>query len=411
MKKSIIFFSFLLSFIFAITMFSSGEGNMEKVNAKSLNVLPQSIIIVGSGEVEVAPDTVQINFGLKSRADDLLSGQTKMKENIDEITKKIQEVDKDAVVSISYSSSYPINHGGIFGYEVDCCLNAKSSKVENVAELTEAIISSNITNIHNTNYILTDKEDAYIQALVKAKENADIKAKAMFDTASFKGLKEESFYNFCESSKGDKIKVCAKVRAFYEITNEQTTNTPNTENTTVTNAFEVDKEKTPVISNKISNENANKDTSNKENFISTTQTENKQENIVQKENNTNKDNNISSVAVNNNKNENEKTEDYLPTESQTTNSKNQEILNEKNEEKSENKNEEEIVESSVQNKEDNSNNFVNPPKGSIIDANGKITKIDEIKESKSLENNTINNTKNNNQEESQSNDLTNKKTA
>ncbi|MBQ9792295.1 MAG: SIMPL domain-containing protein [Clostridia bacterium] len=332
MKKSIMFFSFLLSFVFAITMFSSNMGGVEKASAKSLNVSPQSIIIVGSGEVEVAPDTVQINFGLKSRADDLLSGQTKMKENIDNITKKIQELDKDATVSISFSSSYPINHGGIFGYEVDCCLNAKSSKVESVTELTEAIISSNITNIHNTNYMLTNKEDAYIQALVKAKENADSKARAMFNTATFKGLKEESFYNFCENSKGDKIKVCAKVRAFYEINNEQTENTKNTENTTATNAFEVDQEKTPVSNNKISNETTTKDISNKENILPTTQTENKQEKTLQKEelNKNNTNNSITSASANKTEIENEKTEDNFQNTSQAISSKNQENFNEEN---------------------------------------------------------------------------------
>ena len=410
MKKSIMIFSFLLSFIFAVTMFSSNAGNVEKANAKSFSTLPQSIVIVGSGEVEVAPDTVQINFGVKSRADDLLAGQTKMKENIDNITKKIQEIDKDAVVNISFSSSYPINHGGIFGYEVDCCLNAKSSKVDSATKLTEAIISSNITNIHNTNYMLTNKEEAYIQALVKAKENADSKAKAMFNSATFKGLKEESFYNFCESSKGDTIKVCAKVRAFYEVANDTAESSTRTENTTATNAFETNKEKTPVSSNKISNQTLNKEVTNKENALNTNKVENKQESTfkteAQKENDANK--NID-YPVSTNKTE--KVEDNLQNISQTTGSKTQEDLNKKNLNENIKEAEENSAKNISQNKEDNANNFVNAPKGSIIDANGNVTKIDEINESKSLENTTTNNAQNNNENESKNNDLINKKSA
>lgn len=395
MKKSIIFFSFLLSFIFVFTLFSTNTLSTEKASAQSLKTTPQSIIIVGSGEVEVAPDTVQINFGLKSRADDLLTGQTKMKENIDNITKKIQEVDKDAVVNISFSSSYPINHGGIFGYEVDCCLTAKSSKVESVTDLTEAIISSNITSVHNTNYILTNKEDAYIQALVKAKENADSKAKAMFATANFKGLKEESYYNFCESSKGDKIKVYAKVKAFYEITNSEDTNTAQS-----TNAFEINQNKTPVNSNKTEQELLN------ENTKEITQKENQQQSINKKENNFNLNNNQETSVLSNQNNriiDNKNDNKNLSYESQTTSSKVEENAlaeNIKN-------NKENNIQNTEQNSTQTSNNIVNAPKGSIIDANGNITKIED----KNVDNNTTKNNLTSNQEEGQIGDISNKKSA
>lgn len=395
MKKSIIFFSFLLSFIFVFALFSTNTLSTEKASAQSLKTTPQSIIIVGSGEVEVAPDTVQINFGLKSRADDLLTGQTKMKENIDSITKKIQEVDKDAVVNISFSSSYPINHGGIFGYEVDCCLTAKSSKVESVTDLTEAIISSNITSVHNTNYILTNKEDAYIQALVKAKENADSKAKAMFATANFKGLKEESYYNFCESSKGDKIKVYAKVKAFYEITNSEDTNT-----TQSTNAFEINQNKTPVNSNKTEQELLN------ENTKEITQKENQQQSINKKENNFNLNNNQETSVLSNQNNriiDNKNDNKNLSYESQTTSSKVEENAlaeNIKN-------NKENNIQNTEQNSTQTSNNSVKAPKGSIIDANGNITKIED----KNVENNITKNNLTSNQEEGQIGDISNKKSA
>ena len=251
MKKFIMCLSFILACVLSISFFTSQNiGNKDFVRANSLNN-EKMLIVVGMGEVEVMPDTIQINFGLKTRADSLVDGQLKMNENIDKVTQKIKEFDKDATVLISYSSSYPVSENGMLTYEFDCHLIVKSGMVESSNELIETIISAGATSVHHASYSLTNKEDSYVQALVNAKNNANKKVEAMYKDATFMGLKEESVYNYCDNSRGEKIKVCAKVKAFYQITD-------STNQNTTTNTFK-EETKTEEVSNISSDKQQNEE--------------------------------------------------------------------------------------------------------------------------------------------------------
>lgn len=289
MKKFIMCLSFILACVLSISFFTSQNvGNKDIVRAQSLNN-EKMLIVVGMGEVEVMPDTIQINFGLKTRSDSLVDGQSKMNENIDKVTQQIKEFDKDATVLISYSSSYPVSENGMLTYEFDCHLIAKSSKVESSNELVETIISAGATSVHHASYSLTNKEDSYVQALVNAKNNANKKVEAMYKDATFMGLKEESIYNYCDNSRGEKIKVCAKVKAFYQITD-------SVSDITATNTFK-DETKTEDVLSSTKNETLNEnktlksereslDVKNTNNKITQDKTQNTQEDLKETANNT-----------------------------------------------------------------------------------------------------------------------------
>ena len=217
MKKSIMILSFMLSFVMLCCIFTTkGSNKLVRASSKTINN-NQTIIVVGKGEVEVEPDTLQINFGLKTRADSLQSGQEKIKESFDNVVSKLKQVDDKANIYVYYSASYPVSDGGLLSYEIDYGLTAKSSKVDSANDIVNTIISAGATSVHNTSYTLTNKEETYVQALVKAKDNANQKVKAMYKDAVLVGLREENCYSCCESSRGEKIKVCAKVKAFYEV--------------------------------------------------------------------------------------------------------------------------------------------------------------------------------------------------
>ena len=68
MKKSTIFLSLMLTILFGITMFAT---NIFKTNevafAKQTRGFNKTAIIIGVGEVEVMPDSFQVNFGLKTK--------------------------------------------------------------------------------------------------------------------------------------------------------------------------------------------------------------------------------------------------------------------------------------------------------------------------------------------------------
>lgn len=268
MKKFIMCFSFVLVCILTFALFTSQSILGEKeVRAKSL-LDEKMLIVVGYGEVEVMPDTIQINFGLKTRSETLLDGQTKMKESIDNISSKLKEFDENSTVYITYSSSYPISEGGMLMYEFDCNLVVKSTRVDNSNDLIDVLINSGATSVHHASYSLTNKEDSYVQALVKAKDNANKKVEAMYSNAVFKGLKEESVFNYCENSRGEKIKVIAKVKAFYELedleNNSQNVNSENKVSEPVATNLNNKNIKNNNLNNKVVEEQ-NK-TNNKENI-------------------------------------------------------------------------------------------------------------------------------------------------
>ena len=71
-----------MAFVLCVVLFKVTPGKTLKANAKSISNNTQMIAVVGSGEYETRADTVQINFGFKTRADTLLEGQNKIKEAV-----------------------------------------------------------------------------------------------------------------------------------------------------------------------------------------------------------------------------------------------------------------------------------------------------------------------------------------
>ena len=356
MKKSIMVLSFMLSVVMLCCIFTTKSNNkLVRASSKTINN-NQTIIVVGKGEVEVEPDTIQINFGLKTRADSLQSGQEKIKESFDNVVSKLKQVDDKSNVYIYYSSSYPVSDGGVLSYEFDCCLTAKSSKVDSANDIVNTIISAGATSVHNTSYTLTNKEESYVQALVKAKDNADQKVKAMYTDANLVGLREENCYSCCESSRGEKIKVCAKVKAFYEVGSlsenySQTSaknDVKNQSNTTTTNTNKLTENAVEKQTENIEKTNKNKtekveekqnnlsdiNTQEKPSNNSVFQTTNSKNTVAQNDQNYNKTkdiktyeeikNNNENNLENNNKNNLEKSAENLNNNNTTTNTFNQE---------------------------------------------------------------------------------------
>ena len=221
MKKSTIFLSLMFAFLFGITMFTTNMFKTKQVAyAKQIGSLNHTAVIIGVGEVEVVPDSFQINFGLRTKDVSLLDGQNKITKMYEDVLNSIKKTDENAYVFVNYSSSYPVSEGGLLSYDFDYNIIVKSGDVSKKDSLIESIINAGATSINNTTYTLSNKEEAYSQALVKAKENADKKINAISKNANLFALKEEGFYNVYESFRSEKIKVCAKVKAYYEIKNE-----------------------------------------------------------------------------------------------------------------------------------------------------------------------------------------------
>ena len=168
MKKTSVFLSLIMAFILCVVLFKVTPGKTLKADAKGVSNNTQMIAVVGSGEYETKADTVQINFGFKTRADTLLEGQNKIKEAIDKISNDLKKSDENVKLYINYSSSYPVSESGLLFYEFDCGMMIKSNKVDEVDNLANSLIEAGATSIYGTNYSLENKNEAYINALLKA---------------------------------------------------------------------------------------------------------------------------------------------------------------------------------------------------------------------------------------------------
>lgn len=233
MKKPIMIFSFILTLVLMCGLiFTNTSFTNKKVYAKGLD--SGHIIVVGKGEVEAQPDTIRVSFSLKCKAETMQAGQAKMRESIKAVTEKITQYNKDAVVYTNYSSSFPVFEGGLLGYEFDSCLIATSPNVEDANGLVDAVVEAGATSVHSVNYLLENKDEAYIKALKLAKQNAEDKANAIYGNLTLKGLKEEAVYNYCEGRQNEKIKISAKVTAFYVVNSQ---NLENNETASLKNAL------------------------------------------------------------------------------------------------------------------------------------------------------------------------------
>ncbi len=263
MKKSIMLFSFILALVLMCGLvFTNSSFTNKNVYAKTVD--NGHIIVVGKGEVEAKPDTVRVSFSLKCRAETLQQGQVKMRETIKAVTDKITDYNKNAEVYTNYSSSYPVFENGLLAYEFDSCLIAKSPDVEDVNGLVDAIVEAGATSVHSVNYVLSNKDEAYILALKQAKDNAQEKANAIYENVTLKGLKEEAVYNYCEGNQNEKIKITAKVTAFYQVNSGSNNEAIVTNNALTQNASN---EKLNTTSFKTSETLTKKDKQNKKQTV------------------------------------------------------------------------------------------------------------------------------------------------
>ena len=262
MKKASMILSFVLACVLSCSLFLlKDNAKTEKASARIVEG-SKSVIIVGCGEVEVEPDTIQINFGIRAREESLQQAQTKLNESFKTVASKIQEVDPKAEVYVNYSSLFPVAEKGLLSYEFDCCIVAKSNQIDKKEALVESIASSGATSIYNISYSLQNKIEAYKKALIQAKENADEKVKALFETSTLKGLKEESCYSCYDNGKNEKIKICAKIKAVYDVGSStqnlvETTSVNNLENSKK-DEIEISENKTNTLSEK-NNTNKNQE--------------------------------------------------------------------------------------------------------------------------------------------------------
>ena len=211
--------------------------------------------VIGTGEINVVPDTVLINFGIQKISQTLKDGQENISNTYNKIIEEIKKIDEESDIYLNYSSCYPTCNNGIQGYEFCCNITVKTKKLELINDIIKTAGENGVTSYYNTTYSLENTQELYNQALNLAKENALKKVTSLYKNVEEKEVYELNVFSF--SNGNEKIKIEAKVKVKFAICEENNEKIPQ------------NNEKVPQNDEKIE-ENIQKDIQTLENLPTTT---------------------------------------------------------------------------------------------------------------------------------------------
>ena len=181
--------------------------------------------VIGTGVIDVVPDTVLINFGIQKISESLKDGQENISNTYNKIIEEIKKLDEESDVYLNYSSCYPTCENGIQGYEFCCNITVKTKKLDLINDIIKTAGENGVTSYYNTSYSLENTQELYNQALNLAKENALKKVNSLYENVEEKEIYELSVYSF--SNENEKIKIEAKVKVKFAICDENTNKNQN----------------------------------------------------------------------------------------------------------------------------------------------------------------------------------------
>lgn len=236
MKKYFIgILAFILCLGIGLTMFQveTTSKTYASVNTDILQESGATIMVSGEAETEISPDTAKISVSVEN-----IDMNVKIaKDNTFNIFEKAQNklsglgISKDSINVESFSTypSYDYNNGRkLSGYFATLNFSFKTQELEKVKIIVDELTEVGITNIQNITYSISNEEEVYNQVLVKALENAKIKAQNLLarENLTLVKVSEEHIYyssNLMRSySQGfenqdiiGKINIKAKIVAIY----------------------------------------------------------------------------------------------------------------------------------------------------------------------------------------------------
>ncbi len=207
MKK--IFISLILVLALCLTLATTLTNPNQPTFAYNEN--NQYVMTIGCGEVFTKADTIELSFGLTQVSDSLDDGNTKLNSAIQDIKTAVIAVDPEAKVNVGYISSYPIAHAGVSQYQFNCNFFVTSTNLDKKDEIMAQVTQNGATSFHGARLELNEKQDVYNEALSKAKDDAEQKAKALYGDVRLKEMFEVSLYSF-EQNGEIKIEACVKAK-------------------------------------------------------------------------------------------------------------------------------------------------------------------------------------------------------
>lgn len=153
----------------------------------SVALADTSIKVNGSGQVQLAPDMATLSLGVSAAAEEASDAMTQVNHNLDDIRAALAENGVDgqdiAVSSIYLYPQYDYSDFGgseaIIGYSVSHQLDVTVRDVSLLGQLIDAVIAAGANQVNGVSFSSSQYDEAYMEAMALAVENARAKAQAL----------------------------------------------------------------------------------------------------------------------------------------------------------------------------------------------------------------------------------------
>ena len=152
----------------------------------------REVTVCGSGSVKMVPDMAEFVFGVTSTDKDAAWAQKKNSESVDKVIAKLKElgVDEKSITTSGYSIypqyDYSSDKQELSGYEVRTTLTVKDQKIDEAGTIISECVKAGINDFDYINFLCSDYEDAYQEALTQAVKAARKKAEVLAAAAGMK---------------------------------------------------------------------------------------------------------------------------------------------------------------------------------------------------------------------------------
>lgn len=153
------------------------------------NVEGNTIEVSSTEEVRVVPDMAQITYSAYTQEADAVACQEKNQQELDKVVDLLTSygIDEKSIQTSNYGLSpiYDWNSGKtVTGYEMDTRVIVSDVAIDQVGTLLTESIGAGINSVESVDYLCSDFDDSYEEALKLAVESARVKAQAMAEAGN-----------------------------------------------------------------------------------------------------------------------------------------------------------------------------------------------------------------------------------
>ena len=159
-----------------------GVGQISQVGAYVPN--PKKIIVNGSAELSFAPDTAIVNVGVDTVNSNLETAQKENRETMEKLIDVLTSngIEKSDIKTTRYHIFENRTVNGekeFYKNQVSNHISFKTTNINGISDLITALTENGANSFGGISFVLSNNSDAYNQALSKAIENAEQKAKIL----------------------------------------------------------------------------------------------------------------------------------------------------------------------------------------------------------------------------------------